>query len=196
MNYVQIISVILILASFISSSCNNEPPLRQNTTDQTSWIAENDLNTLTTSIRSIDDWVRILHNDENHTKFSGFFPLSLGQINGQNSIKISDTKTATALLEQLCKSNQTNGIAKLYAELLATKLNIVSGIRSDQIAGILPEIDFFLAEYKLDDWRRLSEPEKDTIAFWGKLLHWFNAGELNPQSPEVIPHSLDLAFKE
>jgi|GEM_PF-5525715 len=187
--------VLLILVSLIFSSCNDKSSASLHSADQTSWIADNVFNSVLIPPHAVNEWINILQ-EENQTRISELFPLSLGTSDGRYSVKISDIKTATNHLDQQFIADQTNVITQLYAELLAAKLNIASDMSSEQIADILDEIDFFLAEYRPADWTKLSEPEKDTITFWVRLLHWFNAGELNANPPEVFPHSPDLAFKE
>jgi hypothetical protein len=75
---------------------------------------------------------------------------------------------------------QSNGITKLYAQLLAAKLNIRNGVDPGAVSSIIAEIDSFLAVHDYRDWSSLSDSQKDSVLNWMNTLDDYNNGLIGP----------------
>jgi hypothetical protein len=75
---------------------------------------------------------------------------------------------------------QSNGITKLYAQMLAAKLNIRNGVDPSAISATMAEVDSFLALHNYDDWSALSKPQKESVLVWMNTLDDCNNGLIGP----------------
>jgi hypothetical protein len=74
----------------------------------------------------------------------------------------------------------SNGITKLYAQLLAAKLNMLNGADGADIASALLSADDFLTRYNWRDWKGLSPGQKQTVLDWKTILDNYNNGLIGP----------------
>lgn len=112
---------------------------------------------------------------------TALLPVWLGTQNKAKSVKVTTAKQALDLLGMktsgCCVSN---GIAKLYSELLAAKLNIKSGADPSAISDAIAAADALLATKKCSDYSRLSSQQKAQITAWVKALNDYNEGRTGP----------------
>jgi len=77
---------------------------------------------------------------------------------------------------------KSNGIAKLYTHLLATKLNIANGADDADIAATVDEVDAFLADHDCDDWSGLAQDDRRMVLRWKNDLEDYTGGRNGPGS--------------
>lgn len=104
-------------------------------------------------------------------------PISLGTSGGKKSVNVT---TATQAVSILTKVYSSNGIEKLYAQLLAAKLNIKNGTNGSAVAGTIKDADAFLATYNASNWSKLTKADQQKIIDWAKKLDQYNNGEIGP----------------
>lgn len=102
----------------------------------------------------------------------------LGDQGGAKSIHITTAAQAIEYLSQTLYGGGSNGITKLYAQLLGAKLNLISGAGIAPIESILPAVNAFLAQYNGNDWRTLTKQQKNQVLQWQKTLDNYNNGLL------------------
>ena len=106
-------------------------------------------------------------------------PVPLGTVGGAKSLNVTTAAFAVQLLSFKGSNNvfkASNGINKLYAQLLGAKLNAKSGAASASIAATIAAADAFLATHDTTDWGGLSDAEQDTVLAWMTALDDFNNG--------------------
>jgi hypothetical protein len=74
----------------------------------------------------------------------------------------------------------SNGINKLYAQLLAAKLNIASGADDSAVSSTINQADLFLLTKSSTDWAGLSKANKVKVLTWLATLDGFNNGTIGP----------------
>lgn len=111
-----------------------------------------------------------------------FLPVWLGDERGRYSIFVRSSIQAKLILMMANMRRNSNGIACLYSELLAAKLNIAYGATPDEIADEIVEADAFLAEHRWYHWRRLDANEKRLVRELEDIFRQFNEGEIGPGS--------------
>jgi len=111
---------------------------------------------------------------------SDLLPIILGLQGGAKSIAVSDNRIAADILRMKAYGQPSNGITKLYAHLLAAKLNIVGGANGEDIDNIIDEVDTFLAENNWNDWRMISPEERKMVLGWKDLIEDYNQGRTGP----------------
>ncbi|MBU0985436.1 MAG: hypothetical protein KKA42_16300, partial [candidate division Zixibacteria bacterium] len=107
-------------------------------------------------------------------------PIWLGTENGDKSVEITTAREAVAVLGQKTLGRPWNGITKLYAQLLAAKLNMAAGASGDAVSGVVADADSFLAEHSWKSWNGLSWTEKKTVLEWKTTLDMYNNGKIGP----------------
>jgi hypothetical protein len=113
---------------------------------------------------------------------STHLPIWLGTPGGAKSIDVSTAEVAHDILGMLAYGHPSNGITKLYAGLLVTRLNIGAGAAPEEIQPVLDEIDAFLADSGWQDWDALGNGERQQIAHWRMELNRYNGGAIGPGS--------------
>jgi hypothetical protein len=108
-------------------------------------------------------------------------PITLGT-GGGKSLVASTPKIAVDILSQQVYGAPSNGITKLYAQLLAAKLNIKSGASSSGIASTISAADQFLTNYAHTDWAALSKTQQTQVTKWVSSLDSYNQGLT------IVPH--------
>lgn len=110
-------------------------------------------------------------------------PIWLGEPDGDKSIPVTDAATAVAILEVKAYGGNSNGIAKLYAQLLGAKLSLASGSDGSPVADAIDEADAFLSDYDWHDWGMIKKTDdKTTVDDWKTLFDDYNNGLLG------VPH--------
>ncbi|MEZ5358802.1 MAG: DNRLRE domain-containing protein [Candidatus Zixiibacteriota bacterium] len=109
-----------------------------------------------------------------------YLPIWLGEADGAKSLYVADAKTAVDVLKMKTYGRPFNGITKLYAQLLAAKLNVAAGADDGAIADIITKADTFLAEYDWTDWWKLNFNKKIKVLRWMCKLDKYNNGIIGP----------------
>jgi hypothetical protein len=76
--------------------------------------------------------------------------------------------------------SNSNGITKLYAQLLAAKLNFASDASDGAVADYVTDADAFLAVHDYMDWDGLSDEDKDMVMMWQGTFDDYNNGLIGP----------------
>jgi hypothetical protein len=87
---------------------------------------------------------------------------------------------AVQVLEMKTYGKNSNGITKLYAQLLGAKLSIADGASPDDVSAIIAAADAFLADHDWNDWRGLSRSDKNMVLYWQGMLDDYNNGLIGP----------------
>lgn len=107
-------------------------------------------------------------------------PIWLGTPGGAKSIDVTTAQIAVDILSQNVYGTPSNGITKLYAQLLGAKLNIANGADGSAVASTIAAADAFLATHNFNDWSSLSQAEKNIVLGWQGILDNFNEGIIGP----------------
>ena len=104
-------------------------------------------------------------------------PLWLGTPGGADSRLIDDAQYAYDILSQDVYGDPSNGITKLYAQLLGTKLNIANGATST-VDDVIADADAFLADHDYTAWDSMSKPDQKEVLRWARTFDRYNNGYL------------------
>jgi hypothetical protein len=107
-------------------------------------------------------------------------PVWLGNEDGDKSFEVADAETAVELLQQHEYGHPSDGITKLYAQLLAAKLNIINFANPADIYDVIQDADDFLAMYDWKDWDDLSMADRQMVLQWKDKLDYYNNGIIGP----------------
>lgn len=116
-------------------------------------------------------------------KVTPLLPRWLGTTSGAKSIQVTTASQAVALLDFKGSNNvkdASNGINKLYAQLLAAKLNIANGAGGSAVAATITAADAFLANKNSLSWAGLSRSQKNQVNTWAGTLDQYNNGLIGP----------------
>jgi len=117
---------------------------------------------------------------KNHSKIiTPLLPVSLGTGSGK-TIQVTDAAQAVDLLKMKKYGTASNGITKLYAQLLAAKLNIASGSDSAVLASTITSADSFLANSNWQDWSTLNTEQRQVVLGWMTMFDRYNNGLIGP----------------
>jgi hypothetical protein len=105
-------------------------------------------------------------------------PLWLGTSGGMKSVHVTTAALAVSLLDR--SGDASNGINKLYAQLLAAKLNIASGANGSAVLQTITHADAFLATHSASDWNSLSSAQRQQVLAWMSTLDDYNNGRIGP----------------
>lgn len=111
---------------------------------------------------------------------SQYLPISLGDEGGETSLMVGDAITAAKVLSQSVYGRANNGITKLYAQMLAAKLNIASGADDYDVYEDLAEADAFLAVHSWSDWFNLDYSQRKMVLSWAGTFDKYNNGVIGP----------------
>jgi hypothetical protein len=109
-------------------------------------------------------------------------PTWLGTAGGNRSLAVDNAEMAVELLQQHEYGDPSNGITKLYAQLLAAKLNIVNFANPADIFDVISDADAFLADYNWEDWNTLGSEDRHQVLEWKDMLDEYNNGDIGPGS--------------
>lgn len=104
----------------------------------------------------------------------------LGNPAGPKSLAVTDRTIARNVLRENVYGTASNGITKLYAQLLGTKLNVANGADDDAVAAAIAAADAFLATHNYMDWSGLSEADQAQVLAWKDTFDDYNNGEIGP----------------
>jgi hypothetical protein len=110
---------------------------------------------------------------------SPLLPIWLGTAAGAKSVNVTTAAKAVSILK-LEGSNgvadASNGINKLYAQLLGAKLNKAAGASSGLVGTTIAAADAFLATHDSLSWAGLTDAEKAMVLAWMTKLDEYNNG--------------------
>lgn len=101
-----------------------------------------------------------------------YLPISLG------SLSVTSEAQAVQILN--FNGDASNGINKLYAQLLAAKLNIANGADGSAVASTISAADSFLATRTPASWSSLTRTQKNQVLSWAQTLDNYNNGIIGP----------------
>lgn len=103
--------------------------------------------------------------------------LWLGTAGGDRTVLVTTDEQAVRILS--FNGSASNGINKLYAQLLAAKLNILNGAyASPQVLSVIAQADTFLATHDASSWSSLSKKDQQKVLQWMSMLDKYNNGML------------------
>lgn len=103
--------------------------------------------------------------------------LWLGTAGGDRSVLVTTAEQAVRILS--FNGSASNGINKLYAQLLAAKLNMLNGAyASPQVLSVIAQADAFLATHDASSWSSLSKKDQQKVLQWMSMLDKYNNGML------------------
>jgi len=102
----------------------------------------------------------------------------LGTPNGEKSVAITSASQAVNYLDR--QGDSSNGINRLYAQLLAAKLNIQNGACPNVVSSTIAAADAFLATHNADDWSSLTTAQQSQVDTWKTTLDDYNNGRIGP----------------
>jgi len=108
---------------------------------------------------------------------SQYLPILLGDAGGTKTRTVATAQDAVDYLNQDVYGKASNGITKLYAQLLGAKLNVAAGA-SSPVDSEIAAADAFLADYDYMDWKSLTKDQKDEVNDLKSTLDDYNNGLL------------------
>jgi hypothetical protein len=106
-------------------------------------------------------------------------PVTLGTPGGAKSVTVTTAALAVQLLSMEGTNgvkSASNGINKLYAQLLAAKLNAKSSADTSSVAAVIAAADAFLATHDTLAWKSLSKAQQAQVNGWMSALDAYNNG--------------------
>jgi hypothetical protein len=107
-------------------------------------------------------------------------PIWLGSPGGTRSVNVTNRTIAVNILNQNVYGSPSNGITKLYAQLLGAKLNFANGANISSISATIAAADAFLATHNWNNWNNLSRSQKNMVLGWQTILDNYNNGLIGP----------------
>jgi len=117
---------------------------------------------------------------KNHPSSITPLPSYLGTSGGTKTLVVSSQAIGVDVLGQRVYGAPANGITKLYAQLLAAKLNGLHGASLSAVSATISSADAFLATHDYLDWSSLSTTEKNSVLVWHSALDNYNNGVTGP----------------
>ncbi len=111
---------------------------------------------------------------------SQYLTITLGDEGGAKSLVVDSAGIAVDVLKMKTYGKNNNGITKLYAQLLAAKLNFAAGASDGDVADYVTDADAFLADHDYMDWAGLSDDDKDMVMMWQGSFDKYNNGDIGP----------------
>jgi len=125
-------------------------------------------------------WKRHSGHGNRPDEVTPLLPLWLGEPGGEKSIEVTDAHQAWQILRRRRGGCHPNGMTRLYAHMLATKLNVANGADDADVADALAAVDAFLSDHGRTDWWCMSRPEKQQARQWKRLFRRYNKGVIGP----------------
>ncbi len=107
-------------------------------------------------------------------------PIWLGDADGDKSLYIDTAEMAVDVLKMKTYGRNSNGVTKLYAQLLGAKLNLANGASGDDVADAIAEVDAFLAMYDWNDWDDLDNDMRGEVIQLKDIFDDYNNGVIGP----------------
>lgn len=104
-------------------------------------------------------------------------PIWLGTAGGAKSVRVASSSQAVTILGIPVASN---GIDKLYAQLLAAKFDIAKGADGSAVSATITAADVFLATHGESSWSSLSKAQQNQVISWASALSSYNSGLSGP----------------
>jgi hypothetical protein len=116
----------------------------------------------------------------NADRVTPLLPIWLGTATagGAETVQVSSASQAVSLLSM--SGDASNGINKLYAQLLGAKLNIANGADGSAVASTISAADAFLATKTAADWGSLTKAQRQMVLGWMSMLDNYNNGHIGP----------------
>jgi hypothetical protein len=114
---------------------------------------------------------------------SPLLPILLGTAGGAKSLNVTTAAKAVSLLSMEGSNGvkaASNGINKLYAQLLGAKLNGAHGADTSAVSATIAAADAFLANNDSLSWSGLSKAQQATVLGWMTALDDYNNGVTGP----------------
>lgn len=105
-------------------------------------------------------------------------PILLGTPGGAKTVTVQSATQAVTLLS--FSGDASNGINKLYAQLLGAKLNIKNGADGSAVASTISSADTLLANKNAADWSSLSKAQQASVNALMTALDNYNNGLSGP----------------
>jgi len=115
-----------------------------------------------------------------------FLPIWLGTAGGSRSINVNNVLIAYNILVMKTYGLPTNGITKLYAQMLAAKLNIANGASGSAIASTISAADAWLANHRWTEWSSLSKSAQKQVLGWLTTFDNYNNGIIGPGHCDIV----------
>ncbi|HMA40773.1 MAG TPA: hypothetical protein VKP10_11885 [Gemmatimonadales bacterium] len=154
----------------------------QGTTDDDSWTVNVNVPGVGCSL-TIGYWKTHAGFGPQADMVTALLPIQLGTVGGAKSIQVTTASLAVQLLSFNGSNNVfdgSNGINKLYAQLLGAKLDIANGSDGSAVASTITAADAFLATHNSTDWSGLTKPQKNLVLSWVATLDQYNNGLIGP----------------
>jgi len=122
-------------------------------------------------------------------------PQWLGDAGGAKSIQVTTPVMVVELMtfNDGTYGNASNGITKLYAQLLGVKLSIADGASGAAVADEIADADAFLAMYSWEDWSSLTRDQKNMVNAWMTMFDDYNNGDIGPGHCDETYERMDTA---
>lgn len=117
---------------------------------------------------------------KNHPSAITPLPVYLGTLGGAKTLVVDTQQKGVDVLSQNVYCSPSDGITKLYAQLLAAKLNIANGADGSAIASVIAAADAFLAIHNCNDWSSLKPSDACLVLVWQCALDSYNNGNIGP----------------
>jgi hypothetical protein len=131
--------------------------------------------------RSKGYWKNHAGGDKKTDAVTPLLPVWLGTPGGSKSALVTSAGQARLILSMNYRGGHpSNGITKLYAQLLAAKLNIKNGANGSAVSATITDADSFLATRDQSSWNGLSSAEKQMVLGWMTTLDRYNNGAIGP----------------
>ncbi|RJF72384.1 hypothetical protein D3875_13320 [Deinococcus cavernae] len=114
---------------------------------------------------------------------SALLPKLLGTAGGAKTQNVNTAAQAVQFLSFNGSNNvfaASNGINKLYAQLLAAKLNIAHQADGSAVSSVIAAADAFLALHDSASWATLSKADRAQVNAWMSALDDYNNGLTGP----------------
>jgi hypothetical protein len=105
-------------------------------------------------------------------------PIWLGTAGSAKSIQVTTAAQAVYYLNKA--DDASNGINRLYAQLLAAKLNISHGADGSAVVSTIVTSDAFLATKNASAWGTLPKNKRIQVNNWAIMLDNYNRGLIGP----------------
>jgi hypothetical protein len=116
-------------------------------------------------------------NGNQDDEVTPLLPIWLGDAGGAESVQVTTNVMAHQILDRRFCSSRNNGVGKLYAQLLAAKLNFASGASPDAVTDVVFDADAWLADHGCGDW---GDDVSDMVLGWKDTLDDYNNGRIGP----------------
>lgn len=163
----------------LTATATGHPPINSVVTSQAAWTVQ------VTPCATTNGCTRTIGYYKNHASAITPLPIYLGTRNGCKTLIVSTQTIGVKVLGQRTYGDPSNGITKLYAQLLAAKLNGLKGADLSCVEEVIAKADQFLATHNHRSWSCLSSSQKNLVLTWAAALDVYNNGLCN------VPHCED-----